>query len=67
MASANSAPCYWWARWSFIERIGSDRELAVFAELNAAVPKPRFTVCIYDDVTNLSLPLPENTCQTRRN
>lgn len=24
-------------------------------------PKPRFTVGIYDDVTNLSLPLPENT------
>ncbi|VFS27327.1 pyruvate:ferredoxin (flavodoxin) oxidoreductase [Serratia liquefaciens] len=27
----------------------------------AAQPKPRFTVGIYDDVTNLSLPLGENT------
>lgn len=35
--------------------------LAVFNELNADNPKPRFTVGIYDDVTNLSLPLPENT------
>ena len=30
-------------------------------ELHQAKPKPRFTVGIYDDVTNLSLPLPENT------
>ncbi|VDZ78789.1 pyruvate-flavodoxin oxidoreductase [Salmonella bongori] len=35
--------------------------LAVFNELNSAKPKPRFTVGIYDDVTHLSLPLPENT------
>ncbi|EBV3206223.1 pyruvate:ferredoxin (flavodoxin) oxidoreductase [Salmonella enterica subsp. enterica serovar Virchow] len=35
--------------------------LAVFNELSRAKPKPRFTVGIYDDVTNLSLPLPENT------
>lgn len=35
--------------------------LAVFNELSHAKPKPRFTVGIYDDVTNLSLPLPENT------
>lgn len=35
--------------------------LAIFSELQAAQPKPRFTVGIYDDVTNLSLPLGENT------
>lgn len=35
--------------------------MAVFNELSSAKPKPRFTVGIYDDVTNLSLPLPENT------
>ena len=35
--------------------------LAVFNELSEAKPKPRFTVGIYDDVTNLSLSLPENT------
>ncbi|EHC56846.1 Pyruvate-flavodoxin oxidoreductase, partial [Salmonella enterica subsp. enterica serovar Hvittingfoss str. A4-620] len=35
--------------------------LAVFNELSHAKPKPRFTVGIYDDVTHLSLPLPENT------
>jgi pyruvate-ferredoxin/flavodoxin oxidoreductase len=28
--------------------------LAIFNELSAAKPKPRFTVGIYDDVTNLS-------------
>ncbi len=33
--------------------------LAIFNELAAPKPKPRFTVGIYDDVTNLSLPLPE--------
>ncbi|UNB77534.1 hypothetical protein MJK71_13080 [Escherichia coli] len=43
------------------KEFGPDCVLAVFAELNAAKPKPRFTVGIYDDVTNLSLPLPENT------
>ncbi|GAA0473158.1 MULTISPECIES: pyruvate:ferredoxin (flavodoxin) oxidoreductase [Tatumella] len=31
--------------------------LAVFAELAKEIPKPRFTVGIYDDVTHLSLPL----------
>ncbi|MCL2898193.1 pyruvate:ferredoxin (flavodoxin) oxidoreductase [Brenneria tiliae] len=31
---------------------------AVFNELALANPRPRFTVGIYDDVTNLSLPLP---------
>lgn len=30
---------------------------AVFDELNAPTPKPRFTVGIHDDVTHLSLPL----------
>lgn len=49
------------------KEFGPDCVLAVFAELNAAKPKARFTVGIYDDVTNLSLPLPENTLQTRRN
>lgn len=49
------------------KEFGPDCVLAVFAELNAAKPKARFTVGIYDDVTNLSLPLPETPCQTRRN
>lgn len=31
----------------------------IFNELALANPRPRFTVGIYDDVTNLSLPLPE--------
>ncbi|CAJ0991647.1 pyruvate:ferredoxin (flavodoxin) oxidoreductase [Sodalis praecaptivus] len=35
--------------------------LAVFNELAQAAPRPRFTVGIYDDVTQLSLPLPEAT------
>ncbi|XPE59520.1 hypothetical protein ACNKHQ_10500 [Shigella flexneri] len=39
--------------------------LAIFNELSEAKPKPRFTVGIYDDVTNLSLPLPENTLPSR--
>ena len=38
------------------KEFGPDCVLAVFAELNAAKPKARFTVGIYDDVTNLSLP-----------
>lgn len=33
--------------------------LAIFNELALANPRPRFTVGIYDDVTHLSLPLPE--------
>jgi pyruvate-ferredoxin/flavodoxin oxidoreductase len=32
--------------------------LAIFTELRADKPKPRFTVGIYDDITGLSLPLP---------
>ncbi|MDU7389639.1 pyruvate:ferredoxin (flavodoxin) oxidoreductase [Atlantibacter hermannii] len=43
------------------KEFGPDCVLAVFEELRQAKPKPRFTVGIYDDVTNLSLPLPENT------
>jgi pyruvate-ferredoxin/flavodoxin oxidoreductase len=43
------------------KEFGPDCVLAIFNELSAAKPKPRFTVGIYDDVTNLSLPLPENT------
>lgn len=35
--------------------------LTVFHELTLAAPRPRFTVGIYDDVTHLSLPLPEAT------
>ncbi|MGL9724127.1 pyruvate:ferredoxin (flavodoxin) oxidoreductase [Sodalis sp. (in: enterobacteria)] len=35
--------------------------LAVFNELAQAAPRPRFTVGIYDDVTQLSLPLPAAT------
>jgi pyruvate-ferredoxin/flavodoxin oxidoreductase len=36
---------------------------AVFTELTAAQPKPRFTVGIVDDVTHLSLPLPKQAIQ----
>lgn len=43
------------------KEFGPDCVLAVFEELRQAKPKPRFTVGLYDDVTNLSLPLPENT------
>ncbi|MEA1064960.1 pyruvate:ferredoxin (flavodoxin) oxidoreductase [Erwinia sp. HR93] len=43
------------------KEFGPECALAVFNELRAESPKPRFTVGIYDDVTNLSLPLPENT------
>ncbi|MFP9230016.1 pyruvate:ferredoxin (flavodoxin) oxidoreductase [Pectobacterium cacticida] len=32
---------------------------AIFSELALANPRPRFTVGIYDDVTHLSLPLPQ--------
>ncbi|WP_392565472.1 pyruvate:ferredoxin (flavodoxin) oxidoreductase [Utexia brackfieldae] len=35
--------------------------LAIFNELQKTRPKPRFTVGIYDDVTGLSLPLPEES------
>ena len=43
------------------KEFGPECALAVFKEIAAAQPKPRFTVGIYDDVTHLSLPLPENT------
>ena len=43
------------------KEFGPECVLAVFSELKAQQPKPRFTVGIYDDVTHLSLPLPENT------
>ena len=33
---------------------------AVFAELTRQAPKPRFTVGINDDVTHLSLPIPDD-------
>ncbi|MEH0876381.1 pyruvate:ferredoxin (flavodoxin) oxidoreductase [Pectobacterium cacticida] len=33
--------------------------LAIFSELALTNPRPRFTVGIYDDVTHLSLPLPQ--------
>ncbi len=35
--------------------------LAIFSELTAAQPKARFTVGIYDDITGLSLKLPEQS------
>ena len=47
------------------KEFGPDCVLAVFTELAAAAPKPRFTVGIYDDITHLSLPLPENTLPSR--
>ncbi len=43
------------------KEFGPDCVLAVFNELALDKPRPRFTVGIYDDVTNLSLALPENT------
>ena len=43
------------------KEFGPECVLAIFNELNADRPKPRFTVGIYDDVTHLSLPLAENT------
>ncbi len=39
------------------KEFGPDCVLAVFNELAQPQPRPRFTVGIYDDVTNLSLPL----------
>ncbi|XKM12499.1 pyruvate:ferredoxin (flavodoxin) oxidoreductase [Orbaceae bacterium ac157xtp] len=39
--------------------------LAIYNELNKTAPKPRFTVGIYDDITGLSLPLPENSVPQR--
>ncbi|MDF7680999.1 pyruvate:ferredoxin (flavodoxin) oxidoreductase [Enterobacteriaceae bacterium ESL0689] len=42
------------------KEFGPQCVLAVFRELQAAQPKPRFTVGIYDDVTHLSLPLTES-------
>ncbi|MCO6550433.1 MAG: pyruvate:ferredoxin (flavodoxin) oxidoreductase [Gilliamella sp.] len=35
--------------------------LAIFTELGLDKPKPRFTVGIYDDITGLSLPLPDQS------
>lgn len=35
------------------KEFGPDCVMAVFNELSSAKPKPRFTVGIYDDVTNL--------------
>lgn len=43
------------------KEFGPECVLAIFNELGAAKPRPRFTVGIYDDVTHLSLPLPVNT------
>ncbi|BDH46080.1 pyruvate-flavodoxin oxidoreductase [Salmonella enterica subsp. enterica serovar Choleraesuis] len=47
------------------KEFGPECVLAVFNELSVSSPKPRFTVGIYDDVTNLSLPLVENTLPRR--
>ncbi|MBJ3816530.1 pyruvate:ferredoxin (flavodoxin) oxidoreductase [Shimwellia pseudoproteus] len=47
------------------KEFGPDCVLAVFNELSASAPKPRFTVGIYDDVTLLSLPPVENTLPSR--
>jgi pyruvate-ferredoxin/flavodoxin oxidoreductase len=51
---------------AFPQKFGPDCVFAVFNELAEAKPKPRFTVGIYDDVTNLSLVLPENTLPSKR-
>ncbi len=60
MASAKPCPCHWWALWSFIKEFG---RTVYWRYLPSSTTKTeaRFTVGIYDDVTNLSLPLPENT------
>ncbi len=47
------------------KEFGPECAFAVFNELQADKPKPRFTVGIYDDVTNLSLPLLPNTLPSR--
>ena len=47
------------------KEFGPECVFAVFNELQADKPKPRFTVGIYDDVTNLSLPLLPNTLPSR--
>ncbi|MDF7670077.1 pyruvate:ferredoxin (flavodoxin) oxidoreductase [Orbaceae bacterium ESL0721] len=39
--------------------------LAIFNELKLEKPRPRFTVGIYDDITGLSLPLPDDTLAQR--
>ena len=49
------------------KEFGPECVLAVFAELREAKPKPRFTVGIYDDVTNLSLPCRKTPCPRMRN
>lgn len=47
------------------KEFGPECAFAIFKELRADKPKPRFTVGIYDDVTHLSLPLLANTLPTR--
>ncbi|WP_420911614.1 2-oxoacid:acceptor oxidoreductase family protein, partial [Winslowiella iniecta] len=43
------------------KEFGPSCVLAIYHALAADNPPPRFTVGIYDDVTHLSLPLPENS------
>jgi len=47
------------------KEFGPECVLAIFNELNAPQPRPRFTVGIFDDVTHLSLPMPANTLPNR--
>lgn len=49
------------------KEFGPECVLAIFNELREARPKPRFTVGIYDDVTNLSLPLGRTPCHQKPN
>lgn len=47
------------------KEFGPDCALAIFKELNLAMPRPRFTVGIFDDVTGLSLPLSHESIPQR--
>lgn len=49
------------------KEFGPDCVMAVFNELSHAKPKSRFTVGIYDDVTNLSLPCQKTPCPPPQN
>ncbi|WP_145590627.1 pyruvate:ferredoxin (flavodoxin) oxidoreductase [Yersinia aleksiciae] len=47
------------------KEFGPDCALAIFKELSLDLPRPRFTVGIFDDVTGLSLPLTDETIEQR--
>ena len=43
----------------------AEHALAIFKELTLDLPRPRFTVGIFDDVTGLSLPLTDEKIEQR--